>query len=113
MASLQFDGAGFEFVKGVPKYFRSSVAGRRAFCEECGSPILFKYEANMDVWVLLGALDEPGRWPMTSDATWGKTVHFHVNNKNPWEVISPGLRQLTTETPFRDEGEQLAASGAR
>ena len=119
MAALQFTGADFRFTKGLPKYHRSSEFTRRGFCAECGSPLVFVYNSNPHVWVLVGSLDHPEGWPLTKGASWGQTVHLHVDNKIAWSAIDDGLPQLTGETtPFRDEAmvrsagrDQNAADG--
>jgi hypothetical protein len=50
-------GAKFEWTRGVPKYFHSSNHVRRAFCDNCGTPLT--YEAMDGVSVAAGAFDDP------------------------------------------------------
>lgn len=113
LASLQFAAAEFSFTKGNPRYFRSSNLARRGFCEACGSPIIFSYDGAPTVWILIGSLDHAEDWPLAADATWGASVHLHVDSKIRWVTIADGLPQLASDvTPFRDEargGDSQAA----
>jgi hypothetical protein len=92
-ATVKFNGEAFRFTQGEPKYYRSSDTGRRGFCAECGSPLVFLYEGNPGVWVLVGSLDRPGDWPLTKDASWGQSGHWYVESKVPWHEINDGLPQ--------------------
>lgn len=51
------DVEGFAWTHGQPKYFRSSEAVQRGFCEACGTPLSF--ESKGQVGVMIGALDDP------------------------------------------------------
>jgi hypothetical protein len=95
MACVRLVGSGFRFIKGEPKYYRSSKFARRGFCDSCGSPLIFLYEGNPDCYVLLGSLDHPEDWPFTKDAQWGPTVHWFTEKKVAWQEISDGLPELT------------------
>jgi hypothetical protein len=95
MAGLQFDLAGFSYTKGSPRLFRSSSIAQRGFCPDCGSPLVFLFDNDTEIWVLLGSLDRPEEWPLTKDATWGLIVHTQADNKVPWHVISDGLPEWT------------------
>ena len=66
---------------------------KRGFCTDCGSPIVFLYEGNPNVWVLVGSLDHPGDWPLTKDARWGQSAHWYIETKVPWYEITDGLPQ--------------------
>jgi hypothetical protein len=102
-AVLQFRAEGFSYERGEPKYYSSSALVRRGFCAECGAPLLFAYEGSTDLWIPIGALDHPDDWPMTKDATWGPTAHYHTDSRLPWHDIEDGLPQWTSETtPFQD-----------
>jgi hypothetical protein len=100
----------FAFVKGGPKYYRASSFAQRGFCAECGSPIIFSYEGNPDVWILIGSLDHPEDWPMTKSAPWGQSTHLHTDAKVAWYEISDGLPQLTSaSTPLRNAAQEYVA----
>lgn len=103
MSALQFTGSDFAFTKGLPHFYRSSEFARRGFCVACGSPLVFVFDRDSHVWVLIGTLDHPGDWPLTAEASWGQIMHVYVDNKIAWSVIDDGLPQLTSETePYRD-----------
>ena len=89
----------FRFTKGEPRYYRASSFGKRGFCVECGSPMVFFYEGNPDVWIKIGSLDHPEHWPMTKDAAWGRSTHAHTDTKIPWYEIRDGLPQSTSAWP--------------
>jgi hypothetical protein len=92
-ATLSFPGSGFRFTKGEPKCYRATTLAKRGFCADCGSPMPFFYEGNSNVWVKIGSLDHPEHWPMTKDAPWGASSHWHTDTKIAWEAISDGLPQ--------------------
>jgi hypothetical protein len=48
---------GLEWTRGRPKHFASSNLARRGFCAECGTPLT--YEAEGEVELCIGALDNP------------------------------------------------------
>ena len=102
MAGLGFKASGFQFVQGTPKYHRSSSIARRGFCADCGSPLVFIFDGDDEVWVLLGSLDNPEAWPLTRDATWGLIVHTQTDRKLSWHVLSDGVPQWTG-APFQEE----------
>ena len=51
--------ADFAFTSGVPAAYASSAGVTRAFCGDCGSPILFDMAAEDAVDVTIGTLDDP------------------------------------------------------
>jgi hypothetical protein len=100
-ATLQFRGSDFEITQGSPKYYRASEFARRGFCAQCGSPLLFTYEGNPDVWVLIGSLDHLEDWPLTKDASWGEIAHVHVDAKVRGMSLMMGCRDcLAKQPPF-------------
>ena len=95
--TVKFAGSTFAFVKGKPKYYRSSSFARRGFCARCGSPIAFVYDGNPDLWVLFGSLDRPNDWPLTRDGDWGSLAHVAIETKVAWYEIADGLPQKSSE----------------
>jgi hypothetical protein len=95
MAAVQFGLAGFTYTKGTAKLFRSSNLAQRGFCADCGSPLIFLFDNDIEIWVLLGSLDRPDAWPFTKDAAWGMVVHTQTDSRVPWHVISDDLPQWT------------------
>lgn len=76
----------------------------RGFCAECGSPIVFQYEGNSNLWILVGSLDYPTDWPMRKDEPWGQVNHWYIESKVSWYEINDGLPQ---------RGEMPPASAAK
>ena len=105
-AFVRVPRASLHFTKGQPTYYRSTDIARRGFYSTCGSPMIFIYDGNADYWINIGALDHPEDWPLTKEASWGPTVHGMVDRKVPWQEISDGLPQRTSENAlFRDQAE--------
>ena len=50
-------GLGVVWTRGAPKYFHSSNMGRRGFCADCGTPLTFEMDDDMEL--AIGALDDP------------------------------------------------------
>ena len=97
-ATVSFSGSAFSFTRGELKYHRATSFAMRGFCTTCGSPVAFFYEGNPDVWIKIGSLDHAEDWPMTKDASWGPSAHWHTDTKMPWFEISDGLPQQTNES---------------
>lgn len=95
--TVKFPIGSFRYTKQEPKIFASSPHGRRAFCADCGSPIVFLYEGVPLVWVLLGSLDHPEDWPLTAGAKWGEVLHVCIETKVPWLTIDARLPQRRTD----------------
>ena len=92
-ASVSVPGAAFRFTKGELRYYRASSFAKRGFCADCGSPVAFFYEGNPNLWIKIGSLDHPEDWPMTKDASWGRSTHAHTDTKIAWHEIRDGLPQ--------------------
>lgn len=89
-AHLQFNSAAFKFTQGEPKYYYLPL-GRRGFCVNCGSPVIFAYLDDDDsIWVPVGSLDHPGDWPFDTEGWIG---HISVEDKVSWYEIRDGLTQ--------------------
>ena len=50
-------GHGVEWTRGSPKHFASSNRVQRGFCSECGTPLT--YEDNGNIELAIGAFDNP------------------------------------------------------
>lgn len=84
-------GDTFRFVRGEPKYYRSSEWAERGFCPECGTPLVMRDSEGFGVMV--GSLDRPEDFP--------PTVHVGIESQVPWLKIDDSLpRQRTEETPY-------------
>ena len=53
--------ADFAWEKGTPGVFKSSELAERGFCQDCGTPLSFRYVDKDRISVSLGSLDEPAR----------------------------------------------------
>ena len=80
------------YLKGEPKYFVSSTFGKRGFCAECGSRIVWQAtEPDMD-WTTnlsVGSLDDPGA------ARIG--CHIYTETQLSWYDPCPGLPRFTEQ----------------
>jgi len=56
-------GIGVTWTRGAPKRFASSNAAFRGFCAECGTPLTF--EMNGEIELAIGAFDDPTVAPPT------------------------------------------------
>jgi hypothetical protein len=51
----------FAWTHGTPAFFASSNLAQRGFCEKCGTPLSFKYDAPAArMYTTIGSLDRPG-----------------------------------------------------
>ena len=66
--------AKLSWTRGQPRYFQSSKAVKRGFCENCGTPLT--YEAPDGVALAIGAFDHPEMI--------APTVQFGVERKLPY-----------------------------
>jgi hypothetical protein len=80
--------AALRFIKGAPKYYKSSAWLERAFCSECGSPLGGRNAAGLTVTV--GTLDHPEEWPPDD-------CHTGIESRIPWDIIHDDLPQWRTE----------------
>ncbi len=110
-AYVRIPRSSLRFGTGQPAYYRSSEVARRGFCAGCGTPLLFVYDGNADFWVSVGSLDHPEDWPLTKDASWGPVTHGMVDRKVPWQEISDGLPQRTSDNAvLRRQAEAALAN---
>jgi hypothetical protein len=91
--SLRFTGE-------APKYYVSSPDGKRGFCAECGSRIVWKALRPEDDWltnVTVGSLDRPQEAQMTR--------HICADTQLPWYQVCEDLPKLGA-----DDAELLVAT---
>jgi hypothetical protein len=83
------------FTKSKPKYYVSSEHGRRGFCEDCGSRLLWQALDPRNDWmtnVTVGSLDDPDEVE--------PSVHIFVDTKLPWYKVNeqlPRFREAEVE----------------
>jgi hypothetical protein len=71
---------------------RSSSIATRGFCRECGTPLFLRYDGSDEVGILIGTLDEPGRY--------SPAYHYGVESRLPWVDCGPKLPAETTRERF-------------
>ena len=81
-----------KFSEAEPKFYVSSELGKRGFCEECGSRILWQANRPEDDWltnICVGSLDNP------SDAM--VSSHIFADTQLPWYQICETLPKFTED----------------
>jgi hypothetical protein len=72
--------------------FRSSPPVQRSFCGQCGSSLLFEFDALPEaIWVAVGTLD--------GDPELRPQAHIFVGSKAPWHDITDELPQFKEYPP--------------
>jgi len=83
----------FSITEGKPKTYKSSAWAEVGFCENCGTPLTFRYlepliksKRKLDlIGITVGSLDNPENVKPTS--------HGYVDTKLSWLSIEDGLPQ--------------------
>ena len=85
------DVEGFAWTTRPPRYFQSSEAVQRGFCEACGTPLSF--ESRGHIGVAIGALDDPTLAPPTTQLIWDAKLAFtdHLGDLPEWTNPKTGL----------------------
>ena len=86
----------FSITQGIPKTYKSSAWAEVGFCENCGTPLTFRYlepliknERKLDLrGVTVGSLDNPENVKPTK--------HGYVDTKLSWLSIEDGLPQTVS-----------------
>ena len=81
-----------KFTKGEPKFYVSSDAGKRGFCERCGSRLVWRpNDPANDWWTNLAvcSLDNP------EEAR--PSMHIYVNTQLPWYEVADQLPRMREE----------------
>ena len=69
--------AGFDFVKGRPKRYRTDTGAWRTFCGSCGTSLTYEHDARPgEIDITTGSLDDPEKFPPTRDV--------FADEKLPW-----------------------------
>ncbi|MEH6606402.1 MAG: GFA family protein [Pseudomonadales bacterium] len=87
-----------EFVRGEPRFYQTSPFGRRGFCSECGSRLMWMSPDKAD-WtnVSIGSLDDPEHVVPVE--------HNCVESQLPWYRVAEELPHLRSE----DDPELMSA----
>lgn len=81
-----------KYLQDEPKYYVSSQFGKRGFCAECGSRIVWQALRPEDDWltnVTVGSLDKPAEARVTR--------HIYADTQLPWYHVCENLPKLTEE----------------
>lgn len=80
----------FAWTLGQPASFNSSSAAERHFCQNCGTPLTFRYLDGDAIEVTTGTLDEPASVPPIKN--------FGAESRLHWiDLLQPGrLPDITT-----------------
>lgn len=76
-----------------PKYYVSSPSGKRGFCPDCGSRLVWQALKAEDDWqtnLTVGCLDNPAEARVTS--------HIYADTQLPWYQPCEHLPKFTEET---------------
>jgi hypothetical protein len=74
----------WRWIRGTPKFYKSSPGVERTFCGNCGSPLSFRSEKMSGVMHLfVAALEEPEKFE--------PTLHASFEEKLPWLKLADGL----------------------
>jgi len=64
-------------MRGEPRWFRSSDPCGRGFCENCGTPLLFRTVGSPYISVTIGSLDKPeAAVPVSQDGVESRLSYF-------------------------------------
>ena len=88
-----------KYLKDQPKFYQSSPGGKRGFCGECGSRIVWQAIDPDDDWLTnlsVGSLDDPAAVRLN--------CHIYVDTQLPWYDVCPGLPRFAEQ----DEAAMLA-----
>ena len=84
----------FAWTAGAPATWQSSQIAERGFCQQCGTPLSFRYLTGEQISVSTGSLDEPARAK--------PTAQIGIESKVPWLEEALGLPGKTTEENAAD-----------
>ena len=74
------------YLRGEPKYYSASENGKRGFCGECGSRLVWQASRPQDDWLTnidVGSLDNPAEASVSS--------HIFTNTQLPWYQVCDDL----------------------
>jgi hypothetical protein len=84
----------FAWTRGTPAFFASSNLATRGFCEKCGTPLSFRYDApKARTYVTIGSLDHPEQLTLVKQ--------FGIESQLPWV-------QFCEDVPGERTGESTA-----
>jgi hypothetical protein len=81
------------YLQGEPKYYPSSLFGKRGFCPDCGSRLVWQAIDPEDDWstnLTVGSLDNPSEARVT--------CHMYADTQLPWYRVMEELPKFTEAT---------------
>jgi hypothetical protein len=95
----------FAWTRGTPSFYASSNLAQRGFCEQCGTPLSFKYESpEARMYATIGSLDQPENAAIVKQ--------FGIESRLPWVKFCEAVPgEVTGATP--DGQEYLANMRSR
>jgi hypothetical protein len=75
-----------------PAKRRSSPIAVRGFCPQCGTPLLLAYDGRDEIALMMGSIDEPGRW--------APQYHYGIEGRLPWVDCGASLPEKETVQRF-------------
>ena len=80
------------YLMGAPRELESSPGVRRAFCQQCGTPLTYRSARRPDeIDITIGSLDEPG---LAAPAD-----HIWMQDAPSWDRPGDGLPQHAARRP--------------
>jgi hypothetical protein len=79
-----------KYLKAEPKYYATSEIGKRGFCAECGSRLVWQATDPEQDWTTnlsIGCLDDPSVARMT--------CHVYADTQLPWYTLCEDLPKFT------------------
>jgi hypothetical protein len=86
------------WTQGSPTLYRSSPLATRGFCQQCGSPLFYDGDAEKNLSVTVGSLDDP--------SCVKPDHHYGIESRLPWSDCGPDLPGRETQERF--EGQPSA-----
>jgi hypothetical protein len=79
----------FQWTKGVPSEFRSSMVVVRGFCSNCGTPMYMREDGDENIEMAIGTLDDPNDIPPLSHQS-------GIESRVHWFTTMAGLPEERT-----------------
>jgi hypothetical protein len=92
----------FAWTAGAPATWQSSQIAERGFCQQCGTPLSFRYLTGEQISVSTGSLDEPARAR--------PTAQIGIESRVPWFAELANLpASATADAPPPSGAEPLVS----
>jgi len=93
----------FTLTRGTLSVFKSSDEAERGFRRECGTPLTFHHVERQRLWISIGSLDQPEKFPPQSQ--------YGVESRLSWFASLPTLPgDRSTEQRIPKLAGRIAAS---